>query len=51
VPVYVGTDGNIFIGAARAAKASEEMAMARGAREAEERRQEIREQRRRSQTS
>ena len=33
VPVYVGTDGNIFIGAARAAKASEERAAARIARE------------------
>jgi circadian clock protein KaiC len=28
VPVYVGVDGNIFIGAARAAKASEEDALA-----------------------
>ena len=48
VPVYVGTDGNIFIGAARAAKASEEVVAARVAREAEERRREIREQRRKA---
>ena len=48
VPVYVGMDGNIFIGAARAAKASEEVVAARMAREAEERRREIREQRRKS---
>jgi circadian clock protein KaiC len=48
VPVYVGMDGNIFIGAARAAKASEEVVAARVAREAEERRREIREQRRKA---
>lgn len=48
VPVYVGTDGNIFIGAARAAKASEEAVAARVAREAEKTREEARRQRQRA---
>ena len=48
VPVYVGTDGNIFIGAARAAKASEEQMARRLAREAGEHRRGIRDQRRKA---
>jgi circadian clock protein KaiC len=48
VPVYVGMDGNIFIGAARVAKGSEEIVAARLEREAEERRRTIREERRKA---
>lgn len=46
VPVYVGVDGNIFIGAARAAKASEEAALAAVEQDAERERELIRKQRR-----
>ena len=48
VPVYVGTDGNIVIGAARAAKASEEEAAARTARVTEKTRADTRRQRQRA---
>lgn len=48
VPVYVGLDGNIFIGAARAAKASEEASMKADEKRAELDRREIREQRRKA---
>jgi circadian clock protein KaiC len=48
VPVYVGTDGNIFIGAARAAKTSEEREAARIAREEERSQRQIRQQRRKA---
>jgi circadian clock protein KaiC len=48
VPVYVGTDGNIFIGAARAAKTSEEREAARIARDEERSQRQIRQQRRKA---
>ena len=48
VPVYVGTNGNIFIGAARAAKASEEREAARIARENERSQRQVRQQRRKA---
>src|SRR3569833_2248135 len=48
IPVYVGVDGNILIGAARAAKESEERAIAQAAPAAEHARREIREQRKKA---
>jgi circadian clock protein KaiC len=48
VPVYVGVDGNIFIGAARASKASEEEAVSAAAREVERERVEMRKRRRKA---
>jgi circadian clock protein KaiC len=48
VPVYVGMDGNIFIGAARAAKRSEERELARSARDVDRVQREVRDQRRKA---
>lgn len=48
VPVYVGVDGNIFIGAARAAKASEEAAAKANEEQAERSRAAIRQQRKKA---
>ena len=48
IPVYVGMDGNIFIGAARVAKASEETEALKVARDTERTREETREHRKKA---
>ncbi len=48
VPVYVGTDGSVYIGAARAAKESEETALARLKPAAERATKEVRNERRKA---
>jgi circadian clock protein KaiC len=48
VPVYVGPDGNIFIGAARAAKTSEEAALEKERRSVKQSRDAVRMERRRA---